>query len=79
MRRFLANRASAGKIVRVESFHYPVTAIAVFGASFIVLAAAAPWLSWNLGTREMKVGERLLSAVLGAALVALWAIWRWLV
>jgi len=63
----------------MESFHYPVTATAVFGACFIVLALAAPWLSWNLGTREMNVGERLLSAVLGGVLVTLWAMWRWLV
>jgi len=63
----------------MSSFHYPVTMTALFGFCFVVLAMAAPWLSWNLGMRDMNSGERLLSAMLGLVLLSLWAMWRWLV
>ena len=54
---------------------WPAYAIAVFGMLFLLLAAGWPWLSSRFGAANAQPGQRLLSAVLGLALLGIFAIW----
>jgi len=59
----------------MSSNNWPVYAITAFGIAFILLAGCWPWLNQNLGAEEARPGQRLLSALLGLALLLICGIW----
>ncbi len=56
----------------------PAYAVAFFGAAFCAAALMAPWLGRATGMRVPDAAERALMVMLGLCLLALWAMWRWL-
>jgi hypothetical protein len=54
---------------------WPPLVIAVCGLLFLVLGIAYPWISAVLGAEAPRPERRLMSIVLGCALLALWSIW----
>jgi len=58
------------------SSNLPAYAIFFFGCVFIGVAVFYPWLGARFALDHMTPANRLLSFVLGLALLGLWSIWR---
>lgn len=63
----------------MTKYDWSAMLVGITGLMFVLIAATYPWLSFRFGVERPRPGQRLLSAVLGVSLLALWAIWFFLV
>ena len=55
----------------------PPLMILLFGCLFVLLGLFYPWLGRALGVESGRPERRFLSLLLGAVLLALWALYKW--
>ncbi|MGI9344524.1 MAG: hypothetical protein ACR2QV_16975 [Gammaproteobacteria bacterium] len=63
----------------MTKYDWSAMLVGIFGVIFLLIAATYPWISFRFGVERPRAGQRMFSAIIGVALVALWSMWFFLI